>query len=846
MAETEQQRTRPSPVERESRPAEHPIAAGQAGADAAVIAADTDRKVGLTEAEAQRRLAQYGENALTEHRMSALQRLGQFFWGPIPWMIEAAAALSAVVRHWEDLAIILVMLFVNAGVGFWQEFKADNAIALLKQRLALTARVLRDGAWKDIAARLLVPGDVVGIKLGSVIPADVKLVDGDYLSVDESALTGESLPVDKKPGDAAYSGSIAKLGEMTSVVTATGMDTYFGKTAHLVEQAKTVSHFQRAVLRIGNFLILITVGLVVLIGIAALFRHDPLIETAQFALILAVASIPVALPAVLSITMAVGAERLAKLRAIVSRLVAIEEMAGMDMLCTDKTGTLTKNELTLGDLWPLKGATREDLLLAAALASRRESPDAIDAAILAAIPDTKALDAYRVTDFHPFDPVKKRAEAEIATNGRRFRVAKGAPQVVVDLCQPAEEERRAITAQVEADAAKGFRTLGVARADDGGNWRFLGLMPLFDPPRDDSASTIAETRRMGLDIKMVTGDHEAIARQIAGQLHLGKNIVVAESVFGKDASPDRLRAIVAADGFARVFPEHKFEIVKALQGAGHIVGMTGDGVNDAPALKQADIGIAVSGATDAARAAADLVLTAPGLSVITSAIEEARRIFERMTSYATYRIAETIRVLLFMTASILVFNFYPVTAIMIVLLALLNDIPIVMIAYDNAPVALRPVRWDMTRVLTIASALGGYGVMESFGLYWLVRFYFELDPAVVQALIFLKLLVSGHMTIYLTRNKGAVWERPWPSWKLVVPAEATQVLGTLIVVYGWFMAPTGWRLALIVWGYALASFVVASMVKIGTYWLLEHRSGRQARHLSRIETSLVNHVPRAR
>ncbi len=494
---------------------------------------------------------------------------------------------------------------------------------------------------------------------------------------------------------------------MSGVVTATGMKTYFGKTAHLVEQAQSVSHFQRAVLRIGNFLILVTIGLVLVIGLSALFRRDPLVETLQFALILTVASIPVALPAVLSVTMAIGAERLARFKAIVSRLVSIEEMAGMDILCSDKTGTLTKNELTLGDPEPAPGVAPDDLILAAALASQRDAPDAIDAAILAKAPAADILGGYKVTAFRPFDPVVKRAEADIEQDGRGFTVAKGAPQVIADLCKESAEARGAMNLAVDHDAARGFRTLGVARSDEAGKWRFLGLLPMFDPPREDCAETIAKTRSMGVDIKMVTGDHEAIAKEIAGQLKLGQNIVVADSVFGQDDADERVSRILAADGFARVFPEHKFKIVKALQGAGHIVGMTGDGVNDAPALKQADMGIAVSGATDAARAAADLVLTAPGLSVITTAIEEARRIFERMNSYAIYRIAETMRLLLFMTATIVIFNFYPVTAVMVVLLALLNDLPIMMIAYDNAPVAPKPVRWNMTRVLTIASVLGG-------------------------------------------------------------------------------------------------------------------------------------------
>jgi H+-transporting ATPase len=798
---------------------------------------------GLTEAEAARRLAQYGENALQEKHVSALVKLLSYFWGPIPWMIEVAAVLSGVARHWDDLSIIVVMLLLNAGVGFWQEFKADTAIAALKQRLALRARVLRDRAWKDVEARLLVPGDVVLVKLGNIIPADVTLVAGDYLSVDQSALTGESLPVDKKVGDAAYSGSIAKQGEMTGLVTATGMATYFGKTARLVERAGTVSHFQRAVLRIGNFLILSTIVLVAAILAVALHRGDPLVETVLFALILTVAAIPVALPAVLSVTLAVGAEKLARLKAIVSRLVAIEELAGTDVLCADKTGTLTQNKLTLGEPVLIGAADKSELLLVAALASRREGADAIDQAVFDGLGAADRLAGYAVTAFQPFDPVSKRTEATVEHAGARLRVTKGAPQVILALANPDAAAAQKAQAAVDALAAKGYRTLGVARADGAAGWRFLGLLPLFDPPREDAAATIERATRMGLDIKMVTGDHQAIAREIAGTLGLGQNIVPADKVFGKEGQALDPAAVEAADGFAQVFPEHKYAIVKALQARNHIVGMTGDGVNDAPALKQADVGIAVSGATDAARAAADLVLTASGISVITAGIEEARRIFERMTSYAIYRIAETIRVLLFMTLSIIVFNFYPVTAVMIVLLALLNDFPIMMIAYDNAPVAPRPVRWDMTLTLTLSSLLGVLGVIASFSLFWIAERYFHIGRAEIQTLIFLKLLVAGHMTIYLTRNKGAIWQRPWPSWKLVVACETTQVIGTLATVYGWFVTPIGWRYAGLVWGYAIVWWFFNSVCKILVYRLLAHRTPRQAAHLARVESWLSTHVP---
>jgi H+-transporting ATPase len=798
----------------------------------------TDLKTGLADGEAKKRLAERGPNALIEQAVSPLRKLLAYFWGPIPWMIEVAAVLSALVRHWEDFGIIVFMLLMNAAVGFWQEHKADNAIALLKQQLALKARVLRGGRWQDVPARDLVTGDVVLVRGGNIVPADLKLVEGEYLTADQSALTGESIPVDKAVGDVAYSGSVAKQGEMTAVVTATGMDTYFGKTARLVEEAQPRSHFQRAVLRIGNFLIFVTLGLVALIFTVALFRRDPVVETLLFALILTVAAIPVALPAVLSVTMAVGAERLARLKAIVSRLVSIEEMAGMDVLCSDKTGTLTQNRLTLGE--PVLAAARDaqELILWASLASSAEGDDPIDGAIFQGLGRDPGRQEYAVRHFRPFDPVSKRTEAEVERQGRSFRVAKGAPQVILDLVKPDEETRRQVETSVDALAAKGSRTLGVARADANGAWVFLGLLPLADPPREDSAETIRELRGLGVRVKMITGDHLAIARQIASELSLGDRIVSAEKTFGGPMDAAARKRVEDADGFAQVFPEHKFEIVRLFQNHGHIAGMTGDGVNDAPALKQADVGIAVSGATDAARAASDLVLTAPGLSVIARAVEEARRIFERMNAYAVYRISETVRILLFMTLSILVFNFYPVTAVMIILLAILNDFPIMMIAYDNAALPERPVRWDMHRVLIVSSMLGGLGVVASFGLFWIAERVLHLPRPMIQSLIFLKLLVAGHLTIYLTRNPGWIWQRPWPSWQLFVSGEVTHVIGTLAAVYGWYVEPVGWRYALGVWAYSLAWFLVNSGAKVLTYRLLSHQARHQAGHLRRVESPL--------
>jgi len=515
---------------------------------------------------------------------------------------------------------------------------------------------------------------------------------GDPVEVDQAALTGESLPVDRATGQDIYSGSIIRQGEATAEVTATGEKTYFGKTAHLVQTAHTVSHFQKAVLKIGDFLIVIALILVVLILVVALFRGDPMLTTLQFALVLTVAAVPVAMPAVLSVTMAVGARTLAEKRAIVTRLAAMEELAGIDVLCSDKTGTLTQNRLTLGEPFCVDGASAEDAILAGSLASRAEIGDAIDEAVLGGLKFPSVLEQYEVMHFQPFDPVHKRTEATLRRpDGTEFRTTKGAVQMVLALAANAGTVQTEVDTDVEGFAARGFRSLGVGRFEKGA-WRFLGVLPLFDPPRANSRKTLAAAAKMGVKVKMVTGDQLAIAREMAGQLGLGKNIVDASSLSetrGLEAGTIA-QVIENADGFAQVFPEHKFRIVKVLQKEKHIVGMTGDGVNDAPALKQADAGIAVSGATDAARAAADLALLNPGLSVIVDAIRESRKMFERMNSYAIYRIAETIRVLLFMTISILVFNFYPVTAIMIVLLALLNDGAILTIAYDRTLPATGP------------------------------------------------------------------------------------------------------------------------------------------------------------
>jgi H+-transporting ATPase len=778
---------------------------------------------GLSQAEAQKRLAQYGPNEIEEKKANPFLKFLTYFWGPIPWMIEAAVILSALARHWPDFGIILLLLLANAVVGFWEEHQAGNAIAALKAKLAIKARVKRDGKWVTPAARELVPGDVIRVRLGDIVPADARLLEGDPIEVDQSALTGESLPATRKPGEAVFSGSIIRQGEIGALVYATGANTYFGKTAQLVQEAHTVSHFQRAVLKIGNYLIVLAVALVVLILVVALFRGDPMLTTLQFALVLTVAAIPVAMPTVLSVTMAVGARLLAKKEAIVTRLAAIEELAGVDVLCSDKTGTLTQNKLTLSDPFSVNGIPADQVIINAALASRADNKDPIDLAVLGGLKDDQALKGYQVVHFQPFDPVHKRTEATVkGTDGKDFKVTKGAPQVILELSANAGQVKPAVEKAVNEFAARGFRSLAVARAEGEGQWQFLGVLPLFDPPREEARATIATARQMGVNVKMVTGDQVAIARETAGKLGLGTNILDAGG-FGDTKHHETAQlaeSIEKADGFAQVFPEHNFHIVDVLQLRGHIVGMTGDGVNDAPALKKADCGIAVSGATDAARAAASIVLMTPGLSVIIDAIKESRKIFQRMNSYAIYRIAETLRVLLFMTVAILVFNFYPMTAVMIVMLALLNDGAILSIAYDKVHYKDKPEAWNMRMVLGVATVLGVIGPVAAFGLFYLGERVYHLDRAHIQTLMYLMLSVAGHLTIFLARTRGPFWTIR-PARILWAAVLGTQIVATLIAVYGLFMTPLGWGWALFVWGYALVWFLVNDRVKLLAYRLFD-------------------------
>lgn len=798
-------------------------------------------KKGLNDTEVKERLEQCGHNVLHRKKESWHKKLLPFLWGPIPWIIEIAALLSFLLERWPDLFVIIIMLIFNAIIGFIQKLQAEKEIAILKNNLALHSHVLRNGQWQTVESKYLVPGDIIAIKLGNVIPADIKLIEGEYLTVDESELTHETLPVTKKPGDIVFSHSVIKMGEMIGVVTQTADKTYFGKTSSTAEVSSGVSRFEKAFIGMGNTLIAATLLISIFILLVSFYRlevehisNESVGRIIIYFLVLVVAGVPFASPAFFSVAMALGAKKLASLKAIVSRLSAVEELAAMDILCCNKTGSLTENRPAVSKITMIEGHDDPEILLAAALTCHREQNDTIDQSILQKI-DPQILEPYSIEKMIPFDPIRKRAEAWVHTNdGSSFGVMKGAPQVILHLCNCDEPLKEKINFEIEVLAKKGLRTIGVAKTDSEKKWHYLGLIALNDPPRPDIQKTLEQIRAMGIEIKTITGDHESPSRELSHSLGLGGDIISVDKLYHENIS-DVLREelIVKSNGFAEVYPEHKFEIVKTLQKNHHIVGMTGDDVTDSPALKQADIGIAVSNSTDAARQAADVILTEEGLNVVCRAIAEARKTFGRMKSFMLYQMAETFRLLLFLFLGMFIFQQHPLTALMVILVALLNDIPIMMIAYDHMRIHSHPLDWNLKELLTISIGFATISTVSTFGLFWIgKKIWFanmtdlHLQFSYIQTLSFLSILGGGILTIFLTRNIGFIWQKPFPEWKFFLSVMISLVIGTLISVYG-LNSPDligiGWYYVGLAWAYIFAWFIMTMLLKNFLYKILGYR-----------------------
>lgn len=817
---------------------------------------------GLSTQEGENRLRIFGPNKLEEIKESKILKFLGFMWNPLSWVMEAAAIMAIALANgqgkppdWQDFLGIMVLLVINSTISFIEENNAGNAAAALMARLAPKTKVLRDGKWQEMDASILVPGDIVSIKLGDIVPADARLLEGDPLKIDQSALTGESLPVTKNPGDEVYSGSTCKQGEIEAVVIATGVHTFFGKAAHLVDSTNQVGHFQKVLTAIGNFCICsIAIGIAIEIVVMYPIQHRLYRDGINNLLVLLIGGIPIAMPTVLSVTMAIGSHKLSMQGAITKRMTAIEEMAAMNILCSDKTGTLTLNKLSVDkNLIEVftTGIEKDTVLLLAARASRVENQDAIDGAIVGTLADPKEARAG-ITEVHflPFNPVDKRtALTYIDSNENWHRASKGAPEQILELCNCTIDLRNKVHSVIDKFAERGLRSLAVARQQvpekrkesPGGPWQFVGLLSLFDPPRHDSAETIRRALDLGVNVKMITGDQLAIAKETGRRLGMGANMYPSSSLLGHHKDPN-LEAIpvdeliVKADGFAGVFPEHKYEIVKRLQEMKYVCGMTGDGVNDAPALKKADIGIAVADATDAARSASDIVLTEPGLSVIIHAVITSRCIFQRMKNYTIYAVSITIRIVLGFLLITLIWKF-DCSAFMVLIIAILNDGTIMTISKDRVKPSPLPDSWKLKEIFATGVVLGTYLATMTVIFFWAMYDHlfftekFGVRPLGTNneymAALYLQVSIVSQALIFVTRSRSwSFLERP--GLLLVIAFIIAQLIATFIAVYAnWGFAGIngiGWGWAGVIWLYSIVTYLPLDLFKFAIRYILSGKA----------------------
>ncbi len=763
---------------------------------------------GLTTFEAAQRLQQHGPNAVAQ---MAPQGVGTFlrkFWGVIPWMLELAIILDLVMGRWVEAAVIAALLVFNAVLGFSHEKQAQRAVALLRQRLTVNARVRRDGQWQVLPAANLVPDDLVHLRVGDIVPADIELTDGQIL-VDQSQLTGESLPVEQSMGSTAYSGSLVNRGEATGVVAATGTHTFYGKTAELVRTAAAPARIQRLIVGIAKYLGVLLVFLAFASVVAVVIRGMPLLDMLPLLLMLLVATVPIALPMMFTMSAALGARGLAENGILVTRLSAIEDAAGMDVLCLDKTGTLTQNQLVVGKLAPFASATLDEVLRLAALASEEATQDPIDLAILQAARERGLLDRPPTRlDFAPFDPGTKRTEASVRQDGQVVRILKGEPATIAELAHKPWQEIASEVAQLSAD---GSRVLAVAAGTEPTPC-FVGLIALGDPPRPDSAALIQDLYKRGVQVRLITGDGEATARAIAAQVGITGEVAPAGTI-REDLDPETAARFTI---FPRVFPQDKFYLVQALQKAGHVVGMTGDGVNDAPALRQADVGIAVANASDVAKAAASLVLTRPGLGEIVQAVEGSRRIYQRMRAYILTMITRKIGIPTFIALGIILFGVSVLNPLLMVLFLFASDFATMAVSTDRVTSSPTPDRWAARPLVAKSLGFAALLLLLNSGLFWVATYVLHLGVAASQTLLFVWLVFGGSQAIlYVTRARGLFWTKPYPGRWLALATLLVVSVVVLMASLGWLMAPISLTLIGGTLLLTIAFLLIADVIKGG-------------------------------
>jgi plasma-membrane proton-efflux P-type ATPase len=780
------------------------IASASTSDTLATLEVNPDAGLSGAEVDARRRI--HGYNEVAERKGHPLRLFLGKFWGVSAWMLELIMVLSAVLGKYSDLAVVSALLVVNAVLGFMQEHRAAGVVETLRRRLQVSARVLREGNWQVVPARELVPGDIARMRSGDIVPADIKLLAGE-LSIDQSALTGESQDVDRVPGEVLSSGSVVRRGEGNGVVILTGAQTYFGRTTELVQLARPKLHIEAVVAKVVRRLFVIVGLLLGVVTVLSLMRGVPLLEMIPLMLVLLMSAVPVALPVMFTVSMAVGAKELAKRGVLVTRLSAAEDAATMDVLCVDKTGTITMNQLAVTGVIPLDQATEADVLSAGALASQEANQDPIDQAFLAAAKAQHLFaDVPQATpiSFAPFDAKSRRTEAVVELDGQRLRVMKGAVRTVAQTCGLLAPAIEALEARVSESALKGYRTLAVARGPETGSPTLLGLVTLYDPPRPDASQLIATLRDLGVAVKMLTGDALAVAVEIARGVGLANIRRVADLKSETAAAGD---VLAGTDGFAEVYPEDKYIVVQRLQAAGHVTGMTGDGVNDAPALRQAEVGIAVSSATDVAKGAASVVLTEPGLTNIVALVEQGRTIYQRILTWIINKISRTILKSAFVAIAFVITGKFVVSAFAMLLLVFMTDFAKIALATDHVRPSRKPETWDIEGFIAVSVVLGLAMVAESLALLWMVwsRFDLATNDNELYTFSFLSLLYFAVFSIVSARERRGFWTT-MPSRTLMLSIASVALIGTALTFVGLpGLMPLPWGQTLLVFMFAMVS-----------------------------------------
>jgi len=743
---------------------------------------------GLTDSEAARRLKIFGYNKIEEKKKNPFFEFLLRYWGPMPWLLELAMLLSFMLRHYFEGILIFILLTVNAIIGHFHARSSQKALELLKKRLAVKAKILRDGNWIIKDADEIVPGDIIAVKLGDVTPADAKIITGE-LSVDESALTGESLPKDVHPSDIIYSSSIVKRGEARCAVVNTAENTYFGKTAELVRIAKPKSHQEEVMMAVVKYMMYLGVTASIITAVYALFMHIGILSILTFVVIFLMGAVPVALPAVLTIVQAVGAMELAREGVLVTRLESIEDAASIDVLCLDKTGTITQNKLSIVDSETFAEYTKKDVAAIASIASQEEGMDAIDLAVIEYAKNIGVnLNGYKQLAYTPFNPSIKRTEAVVETDGNRFRSVKGAPQTIMALCEKMDKKTLdKIDKTIDEFSRKGCRTIAVARskAGDFNNLRFMGLLALADPPRPDSKTMIEQARNLGIKPIMLTGDNIAIAQQIAQQVDIGSKIIRMIDLQGLSDN-EQITLVTKSDGLAEIYPEDKYKIVKLLQSEGHMIGMTGDGVNDAPALKQAEMGIAVSNSTDVAKASASVVLTEPGISVIIEAVKISRRTYQRMLTWVINKVTKVIEFVGLLTIGFFWMHNVVLSLLGMALLVFANDFVTMSLATDNVKYTGNPNKWNVKNITLSSLVPGILLVIEGLIVIFAGKRYFHLEWEKLRTLVMLNLIFNSQFRVLIVRERRHFWSSV-PGKDLLIFSAATILAFALLALYGIFV-----------------------------------------------------------